>query len=183
MNETIRGKRSMAGRVALVTGAGRRIGRAIALAFAAEGARVAVHHNRSVEEAEETARLAGNGSRPFRADLGTAREAERLAGEVHHAFGRIDAVVHSAALFGRTPFGETTERDWDRFHAVNLKAPFFLSQAAAARMEEGSILFLADVCAVDPWPGYLAYGATKAGLVHLTRAPALSRALSRRGSG
>ncbi|MBN1825197.1 MAG: SDR family oxidoreductase [Candidatus Eisenbacteria bacterium] len=170
--------RLLEGRAALVTGAAKRIGRTLALALAGEGARVAVHHHRSAEEAEETARLAGNGARTFRADLSSVAEAEGLAEDVHRAFGRIDVVIHNAALFGRTPFGETTERDWDRFHAVNLKAPFFLSQAAAARMGEGSILFIADVCALDPWPGYLAYGATKAGLIHLTRG--LARALAPR---
>lgn len=157
------------GRVALVTGAARRIGRAIAFALAAEGARVAVHFGRSAEDASETARLAGNGARTFGADLRSLDEIRRLAKDVRRDMGRIDFLVNNAALFGRTPFLETTEAEWDRFHDVNLKAPFFLTQAVAREMDEGAIVNIADTGGVNLWPGYLAYGSSKAGLAALTR--------------
>ena len=168
----------MDGRTALVTGAGRRVGRAIALELAASGARVAVHFYQSKREAEETSRLAGNSSRSFQADLCSVKEAEYLAEEVRREFGRIDLLVNSAARFGRTKFGETTENEWDRFHDLNLKSIFFLSQAVANRMNEGSIIHIADTCALDPWPGYLAYSLSKTGLSGLTRG--MARALAPR---
>lgn len=168
----------MDGRTALVTGAGRRVGRAIALELAAAGARVAVHYCGSKAGAEETVCLAGNDSRSFPADLRSVDQAERLAEVVSQEFGRIDLLVNNAARFGRTPFGETTEEEWDRFHDLNLKGLFFLSQAVANRMEDGCIIHVADTCALDPWPGYLAYGVSKAGLPGLTRG--MARALAPR---
>ncbi|MFH1279321.1 MAG: SDR family oxidoreductase [Candidatus Eisenbacteria bacterium] len=166
----------MDGRVVLVTGAAKRIGRAIALDLAGRGARVAVHYGRSKVEAEETARLAGNGARPFGADLRSTKEIRCLAEEVYRSMGRIDFLVNNAALFGRTPFLETTEEQWDRFHDVNLKAAFFLTQSVARAMKEGAVVNIADTCGVNLWLGYLAYGASKAGLVGLTRG--LARALA-----
>ena len=163
------GRAPLAGRVALVTGGARRIGRAIVLMLAGEGARVAIHCNRSEREAEETAREAGGGAMVFRADLRSVDQIRRLAGEVADSMGRIDILVNNAALFGRTPFLETTEDEWDSFHDVNAKAVFFLSQAVASSMEEGSIIHIADTGGVHLWPGYLAYGASKAAVVALAR--------------
>ncbi len=169
MRENEAGRKPLSGRVALVTGAGRRIGRAIALRLAREGARVAVHYNRSAIEAEETAREAGEGARAFRADLRSVNEVQRLAETILDRMGRIDFLVNNASTFGRTPFFETTEEEWDLFHDVNLKAVFFLTQAVASRMNEGAIINIADTGGVRLWPGYLAYGASKAGLVGLTQ--------------
>ncbi|MFH1680663.1 MAG: SDR family oxidoreductase [Candidatus Eisenbacteria bacterium] len=166
----------LSGRVALVTGSARRIGRTIALRLAREGARVAVHCNESVADAEETARAAGNGARVFRADLRSIGEIRRLAAEVADRMGRIDCLVNNASTFGRTPFLRTTEEEWDRFHDVNLKAAFFLAQAVAARMEEGAIVNIADTGGVNLWPGYLAYGVSKAGLIGLTKGLAVALA-------
>jgi NAD(P)-dependent dehydrogenase (short-subunit alcohol dehydrogenase family) len=83
--------------------------------------------------------------------------------------GGIDFLVNNASTFGRTPFSETTEEDWDRFHDVNLKAAFFLTQAVVPHMKEGAIVNIADTGGVNLWPGYLAYGTSKAGLIALTR--------------
>ncbi|RPJ43388.1 MAG: SDR family oxidoreductase [Candidatus Latescibacterota bacterium] len=161
--------RPLEGQVVLVTGAARRIGRAIALRLAADGAKIAIHYGSSAAEAERTAREAGGGARIYRADLRSVAEVRRLAAEVGETMGRIDGLVNNASTFGRTPFEETTEEEWDLFHDVNLKAVFFLTQAVAARMREGSIVNIADTAGVNPWPGYLAYAASKAGLIGLTR--------------
>jgi NAD(P)-dependent dehydrogenase (short-subunit alcohol dehydrogenase family) len=166
---TTPGERPLDGRVVLVTGAARRIGRAIAIRLAREGARVALHYNRSEAEAAETARAAGGEARLFRADLRSVGEIRRLAGEVAGSMGRIDCLVNNASTFGRTPFLETTEEDWDRFHDVNLKAVFFLTQAVVPHIGEGAIVNIADTGGVNLWPGYLAYGTSKAGLIALTR--------------
>jgi NAD(P)-dependent dehydrogenase (short-subunit alcohol dehydrogenase family) len=159
----------LSGRVALVTGGARRIGRAIVLALAREGARVAVHYNRSRAEAEVTAREAGGGAGVFGADLQSVGEIRRLARDVEESMGVVDILVNSAALFARTPFLETSEEDWDRFHAVNVKAVFFLSQTVARSMQQGSIIHIGDTGGVHLWPGYLAYGASKAAVIALTR--------------
>jgi pteridine reductase len=171
----------LAGRVALVTGAGRRVGRAIALGLAGRGARVAVHYNGSVAGARETAAEAtrlGTQARTFQADLSGADEPARLVDEVAGAFGALDIVVNSAAVMMRTPIGSVTPAQWDAMFALNLRAPFFVAQAAAARMagRGGAIVNLADLAAFETWPGYVPHGISKAGVVQMTRA--LARTLA-----
>ncbi len=178
MGESGTDRKPLSGKVALVTGAARRIGRQIAVELARAGARTAIHYGRSAVDAEETVRLAGERARAFQADLRSVAEIRRLVDDVAGAMGRIDFLVNNAACFGRTPFAETTEEEWDLFHEVNLKAVFFLTQAAAARMGEGAIVHIADTAGVNLWPGYLAYGASKAGVVALTRG--MARALAPR---
>ncbi len=167
---------SLNNKVALVTGAAKRVGRAIALELADAGARVAVHYHTSASAAEETVERAGGGSALFQADLRQPRECAALITSVKEAFGRIDVLVNNAALFGRTPFAETTEEEWDRFQEVNLKSAFFLSQAAAAVMDEGVVINIADSAGVTLWPGYIAYSISKSGLITLTQG--LARALA-----
>lgn len=156
-------------KVALVTGAAKRVGRSIALELAGAGARVAVHYHSSAAAAEETAALAGGGAAPFAADIREIEECRRLVSSVMKSFGRIDILVNNAAVFGRTPFAETTGEEWDRFQEINLRSAFFLSQAAAAAMDEGVIINIADSAGVTLWPGYLAYSISKSGLITLTR--------------
>jgi pteridine reductase len=94
-------------------------------------------------------------------------------------FGALDVVVNSAASFVQTPIGETDARVWDEVFALNVRAPFFISQAAAARMREGGcIVNIADLAGIQAWPSYLAHGASKAALLNLTRS--LARALGPR---
>jgi NAD(P)-dependent dehydrogenase (short-subunit alcohol dehydrogenase family) len=170
------------GRVVLVTGAAVRVGREIARAVAARGADVVVHYRSSVEEAEGLAReIAGLGVRAVtvRADLERAAEVRRLVTDALAAMGRIDVLVNNAAIFPRTPLLEVTEEEWDRTLAVNLKAPFLCAQAIAPHMLErgsGKIVNLADVAAFRPWPNYLPYSISKAGIVTLTQT--LARALA-----
>lgn len=163
------------GRVALVTGAGRRVGRAIALALATEGMRLAVHYNRSEDGAAETVGLArerGAEGRTFAADLTRPESPAQLIDEVTGAFGALHVLVNSAASMERTPFGEVDPGRWDAIFALNLRAPFLLAQAAAPRIREqggGVIVNIADLAAFESWPAYLPHGISKAGVVHMTR--------------
>lgn len=168
-------------RVALVTGAGRRVGRAIAVAIGARGMHVVVHFNGSAEGAEETVRQicgAGGSASAERADLTDVAAAERLIDRVVQAHGGLSVLVNSAAVMQRTPVGEVTEEDWDDMFALNVRAPFFLSQRAAAalRRSHGCIVNIADLAAYEVWPAYVPHGMTKAAVVQMTRG--LARALA-----
>src|SRR5579863_3904640 len=115
---------NLKGKVALVTGAGRRIGRAIACDLAAHGASIAVHYRASHDEAEAVVAEIGANAQSFRANLESVIEIEQLVAKVLDAFGRIDILVNSASVFTPTPLAELTERDWDSNLDTNLKAPF-----------------------------------------------------------
>jgi pteridine reductase len=171
----------LAGRVALVTGAGRRVGRALAVALGARGMHVIVHYHASSAGADETARLivrAGGSAESMRADLGDTAEAERLIDAAVAARGSLDLLVNSAAVMLRTPLGETTTEQWDSMFALNLRAPYFLSQRAAPalRAARGNIVNIADLAALETWPAYVPHGLTKASVVQMTRA--LARVLA-----
>ena len=161
------------GRVALVTGAGVRVGRTIALALAAQGMRVAVHYNSSADAAAETVRLArecGSDARACAGDLTDPATPARLVEEVVVTFGALDVLINSAAVMMRTPLAAVTVEQWDAMMALNLRAPFFLSRAAADRMPDGgAIVNIADLAAFESWPEYLPHGISKAGVVHMTR--------------
>ena len=172
---------TLAGRVALVTGAGRRVGRAIALALGARGMHVVVHFNGSREGAEETARLihaAGGTASVEQEDLSTIGAPERLVDHVLATQGSLAALVNSAAVMLRTPVGEVTVEDWETMYALNVRAPFFLSQRAAPALAaaRGAIVNIADLAAFESWPAYVPHGMTKAAVVQMTHA--LARALA-----
>lgn len=168
-------------RVALVTGGGIRVGRALALALASKGVQVAVHYNTSMDGAREVARsieTSGGKAKTFSADLTAAEAPQSLVVDVVRAFGRLDILVNSAAVMVRTPFGEVDVRRWDEIVALNLRAPFFLAQAAAPHLRDakGAIVNISDLAAFETWPAYIPHGLTKSALVHLTRS--LARALA-----
>lgn len=169
-------------KIALITGAGRRVGSGLALAFAARGATVAVHYRSSASEAEQVVAQitqAGRKAQSFRADLEHVAEIERMVAEVLAKFGRLDILVNSASIFLRRPIEEVTERDWDLNMATNLKAPFFLAQAAAPAMRRagaGKIINIGDFAGIRPYNNYLPYTVSKSGLIGLTRA--LAKALA-----
>ena len=168
-------------RLALVTGAGHRVGRAIALGLAGRGYDIAVHYNASDAPARETAaaiRQTGADVDLFRADLTVADVPPQLIADVDARMGRIDLLVNSAAVMMRTPLDSVTVADWDAMFALNLRAPFFLSVAAAAAMGDrgGVIINIADLAAFETWPAYVPHGITKAGVVQMTRA--LARVLA-----
>jgi pteridine reductase len=162
------------GRVALVTGGGRRVGRAIAIALGAQGMRVAVHFNGSADGARETVALIQKGGSEAHALPGDLRDPSVPASLVRATidrFGALDVLVNSAAVMERTPFGTVTAEQWDAMFALNLRAPFLLSQAAAPELarREGSIVNIADLAAFESWPVYIPHGITKAGVVQMTR--------------
>jgi pteridine reductase len=164
------------GKVALVTGAGRRVGRAIAIELAAHGATVAVHYRTSQAEADavvaEIAAGAGQ-AQTFRANLEHVAEIEQMVSEILSAFGRIDILINSASVFAPTPIAEITEHEWDANLDTNLKAPFFLSKIAGAAMRRqgaGKIINLGDWAGIRPYKDYLPYSVSKSGLIGLTKA-------------
>jgi pteridine reductase len=174
---------SLKGKVVLVTGAGRRVGRAVALAFAAEGARVAVHCRGSVDEARRVAQaaraLSGEDADVFRADLGRAQAPARLAAAVARRFGRLDALVNSASGYWKTPFAAASAKDWDLLMAVNARAPFFLAQACAPHLKRsggGVVINIADWAAHRPYADYGPYCASKAALLCVNKV--LAKALA-----
>jgi NAD(P)-dependent dehydrogenase (short-subunit alcohol dehydrogenase family) len=168
----------LAGRVALVTGGAHRVGRGIALALARSGVQTAIHYGSSEMQARQTVQeLAALGVAAFamQADLADPAQIERLIRAVEEQFNRLDILVNSAASFTRQPFDAITAADWDHALAVNLRAPFLLSQQAAPLMRRsgrdapGLIVNIADLSGVYSWQGYVQHGVSKAGLLHLTR--------------
>lgn len=169
------------GRVALVTGAGRRLGRKMARALAGRGMTLAIHHNASSAGANELRQeIIASGGRAtcFPADLADAHGARSLAPRVLEEFGRLDVLVNSAAVMHRLGFEETTPQQWDAILDLNLRGVFFCTQAAAPalRAAKGKVVNLADLAGLEPWPGFAAHSISKAGIVMLTKV--LARALA-----
>lgn len=168
-------------RVALVTGAGRRLGRAFAQGLAGRGMVLAIHHNTSASGAEELRReveAGGGRAACFAADLTDAAAATDLAGRVVDQLGRLDVLVNSAAVMRRLTFEETTPEEWDAILAINLRAAFFVTQGAAPalRAARGKVVNIADLSGLEPWPGFAAHSVSKAGIVMLTKVLARSLA-------
>jgi len=162
-------------KVVLITGAARRIGAAMALAFHAEGARVAVHYHRSSVEAGKLV-AAMNAERhasaaAFGADLADLAALEALPESVVGTLGTLDVLVNNASTFYPTPVGKITPAQFGDLIGTNLRAPLFLSQAAAPelRRRKGLILNIADIHALKPLGRHSVYCAAKAGLVMLTQ--------------
>ncbi len=165
------------GKVILVTGAAKRIGRGIALRLAEEGARVAIHYHRSEPEARQTARECG--AELFRANLESVGEIAGMFAELEQRMGRLDGLVNNAARFTRFDPLEITEKDWDFIHSVNLKATFFCCQSGARLMRKsggGRIVNISSLGGIRPWAEHVHYCASKAGVIMLTRA--LAKALA-----
>ena len=167
--------RSLEGRWALVTGAAKRIGAAIAATLHEAGANVAIHYFSSREPAEALA--ADLNARRQRsaftagADLRDVPALERMLRTVVERSGRLDVLVNNASNFYPTPLGSVTDEQWHDLIDSNLKAPLFLSQAAlpALRAAQGVIVNIVDVHARRPLRDHPVYGAAKAGLAMLTR--------------
>ncbi|MHB8116599.1 MAG: pteridine reductase [Acidithiobacillus ferrivorans] len=164
------------GKVVLITGAARRVGAAIARQLAAEGCQLALHYKRSAAEAEalvQDLRMQyGTEAFLIAGDLSEAETPARLIDAAIEHFGRLDGLVNNASLYAPAPFGEITSGDWAAMEAVHLRAPLFLTQAAAPHLRKsgGAVVNIGDIHAEIPLRGYLPYSVTKAGLLALTRA-------------
>ncbi len=165
------GPRSAA-RAAVVTGGARRIGAAIARRLALGGFSVVVTYRDSRAEADALA--AEIGGKACFLDLEAPRGLSRLAGIVEKSYGRLDLLVHNAAVFHRTPVGSVTDREWDRIFAINVRGPFLLTQRLLPLLrgprDRGAVLFVGDAGAGQMWPGYLPYCLSKLALEAQARA-------------
>ncbi len=167
--------RSLQGRTALVTGASRRLGRAIALRLARAGAVVGLHHRRDAAGAAEAAaciRRDGGRAETFPADLSVVEQARGLIAAAEDVLGPLDLLVDNAATFHHTPLESMTIEDYDRHAAPNARAVYVLSLEAGRRMKargHGAIVNVLDVAAMRPWAGYIPYSASKGAALNLTR--------------
>ncbi|MPC19366.1 Pteridine reductase 1 [Portunus trituberculatus] len=172
------------GHVAVVTGAGQRVGKAIAASLHKRGYTVAIHYNESKDEAisfmAELNSIRKNSAYAFHADLSrNVRErAGHLLAEVVEKWGRLDLLVNSAAIYYATPIAETTEEQWDKLLDLNAKAPYFMTQAAAPYLKEthGSVVNVADILGERPNAPFNVYCITKATLIMITKSLALELA-------
>lgn len=171
-------------KVALITGASHRLGGAIALALAQNGYNILLHYFQSKSEALETAkkiRLTGSSVQLLQADLTQVKKIEPMVAQGFEEFGQIDLLVNNTGVFTRKKIPDTSEADWDQNFNLNLKAPFFCSQAVVPRMLQnggGKIINIASVGGILPYANHCAYSCSKAGLIMLTRCLALELAPS-----
>ncbi len=173
---------SLAGKVALVTGAGKRIGRSVALRLASEGADVVVnYHSSKAEAADVVAQITAMGRRSVAIPADVAKKAEVILmfAAVEKEFGRLDILVNNVGMFFPAKFEELTEEQWDRILDTNLKSQMLCSQAAAPMLRgsgQGRIINFASLGGLLAWPAYTHYCVSKAGVIMLTRC--LARALA-----
>ena len=169
-------------RTVLVTGAAQRIGRAIALGLGADGWSVAVHHRDSTDDAEETVAMiesAGGRAVALAAELSDEAEAGALAGRAAEALGPLGCLVNNASLFEYDNVASATAESWAAHMAVNLRAPFVLSQAFAAALPQGAGGAIVNILDQRVWnltPHFVTYTLSKAGLWTLTQTLALALA-------
>ena len=173
---------SLAGKVALVTGAGKRIGRGVALRLAAEGADVVVNYRGSKSEADEVAAqitALGRHALAVQADVAKQVDVTAMFDVVKREFGRLDILVNNAGMFFSAKFEDLTENQWDQILNTNLKSQYLCCQAAAPMLRtsgQGRIINFASLGGLLAWPAYTHYCVSKAGVIMLTRC--LSRALA-----
>jgi NAD(P)-dependent dehydrogenase (short-subunit alcohol dehydrogenase family) len=172
----------LAGRVALVTGGAKRLGRAIALRLAQEGADVVVHYGKSragANEAVSEIEALGRRAVAIHAELTKASSIKQLFVDLEKHFARLDMLINSAANFIQGDFAAVTEEIWDASLDTNLKAPFFCAQAAAPLLKKsgkGVIINFSDTGGLIGWPDYLPHSISKAGIILLTKG--LAKALA-----
>ncbi len=166
---------SLAGKVALITGGAQRIGASIARHLHAEGMNLVIHYRNSQDAAhllqEELHKARPESVVLVRGNLLKNGVLTNLVFETTESFGRLDVLVNNASTFYSTPIGQTSEKEWDDLVGTNLKAPFFLSQAAASALieHEGCIVNIADIYGDRPLKNHTIYSAAKAGLIMMTK--------------
>ncbi len=181
--------RTLDGQVVLITGAARRLGAHTARALHGAGARIALHCRHAVAEAQELAeelqRQRPDSAVVITAELGEAQSAFSVVSAALRPFGRLDALINNAALFEPGGHAPADIEQWERLHAVNVRAPWLLAEAAAPHLREtrGCIVNLLDIYALRPLRGYPAYSTTQTALAGLTRALALEFAPEVRVNG
>src|SRR5580658_33459 len=174
-------EKSLAGQVALITGAAKRIGRSIALRLAAEGADIIISYDTSKSDAEqliEELKSAGRRALAVQADVSHRADVQKLFNAAETEFAHLDILVNNAGMFFAAKFEQLTEEQWDHIMNVNLKSQFLCAQSAAPIMKRqgrGRIINLSSLGGLLPWPGYTHYCVSKAGCIMLTRC--LARAL------
>ncbi len=173
----------MKDKVVCVTGSARRVGRAIMLEFARQGAHVVIHHNSSDEEAASAAaeaRALGVDALVVKANQSQPDEVTRMFAAIRSHYGRLDVMVNSAASFKRTPLLDIDFAEWQYVIGINLTGPFLCTQQAARLMIErgqgGVIINISDNSGLNPWKDRPHHGISKAGVIMLTRVGALSLA-------
>jgi pteridine reductase len=171
----------LTGKIALVTGAGSRVGAAIARALAAAGCDVLVHHVTSDAGARHVSAditRMGRRSAVLRADLTDRLQIERLAAAAVAVGGRLDVLVHNAANFERVPPEQLSADAWDRAFALNVTAPYLLTLALAPalRQARGTVVAVTCISAERPWKHYIPYSASKAALANVVKGLALGLA-------
>ena len=179
----------MQGKVILVTGGARRVGAATCRRLHAQGANLVVHYRASQSEARalqtELDQVRPGSVALVQANLLETARLPRLIDETVSHFGRLDALVNNASSFFPTPLGEITEDGWEDLIGSNLKAPLFLSQAAAPQLkrQQGCIVNIVDIHSEWPLKRYVVYNAAKGGLASLTRSLAVELAPEVRVNG
>ena len=164
------------GRVVLVTGGAKRIGRSVALALAERGAHVVISYRTSSAEASGTVKtLRAFGTKPLaiRADVTREADITRMMATIRRTYGRLDVLINSAAIFERTPYATLTSQDWRRAIDTNLTGPFLCALHASRLMQrrgEGKIINFADWAGIRPYRDYLPYCVAKGGIITLTKA-------------
>ena len=172
----------LTGKIALITGGAKRVGKAITQALAAKGCHLVVHYNTSQTDAQATVqalRAAGNEAIALQADITKEDEVEHMIEAAVSHFGRIDVLVNNAALFYRTPVETLTLEDWERVMDVNLTGTFLCAHKIGLRMRDwgwGHIINIADVAGLRPWADYIPYSVSKACVLTFTQGLAMELA-------
>jgi len=165
-------KMELTGKVALITGASRGIGRAIAVALAQKGANVVINYVHNEEEAKKTQEMCkayGVETLIVRADVSNRDEVRKMVETVIEKFGRVDILINNAGILGNaiTPM-EITEEEWDRVININLKGAFLVTQEVLKHMKKGKIVNIASIAGKDGGTVGAHYAASKGGLIALT---------------
>ena len=169
-------------KVVLITGGAKRIGACLVKTLHAAGMNIVIHYHTSAKPARELQKKLNHqrehSCSVIQGDLGEFHKLASLIEEAVEQMGRLDVLINNASAFFPTPLASSNEQDWDTLIDINLKAPFFLTQAAAPHLthHQGSIINIIDIYAQRPLTGYPIYCASKAGLASLTRSFAQSLA-------